>query len=72
MYREIEDPSGVSSALNNLGLVARHRGDYDQAEEYFHESLDLNRKIGDAAGIATTLNNLGNVALAESDYDRSC
>ncbi|WP_225334720.1 tetratricopeptide repeat protein [Halomicrobium urmianum] len=47
--------------LNNLGNVARRRGELDTAEEYHRRGLETFREVGVRTGEAWTLNNLGSV-----------
>jgi len=60
-----------AKSLNNLGNVARARGEYEEAEEYLQESLEIKREIGDRQGEATSLNNLGIVARVQGEYDEA-
>jgi hypothetical protein len=45
----------VASTLMNLGHVAIHRGEVDDAAGLFAQSLGLRRDLGDQAGIAECL-----------------
>ena len=56
-----------ASPLNNHGLIALTRGDLDEAERLFRESLAIDREIGNRQGEATSLRNLGNIAEARGD-----
>ena len=57
-----EDPGMRATVLNNLGLIARSRGEYGEAKESHEESLGLFEDLGDTAGRASSLTNLGTVA----------
>jgi tetratricopeptide (TPR) repeat protein len=66
-----------ADALNDLGLLLRDQGDYDQSEKLLQESLAMYRRLlGDKHPyVATALNNLGlvqhrkgNLAEAESTF----
>ncbi|MBK6441210.1 MAG: tetratricopeptide repeat protein [Actinomycetales bacterium] len=67
----------LSVSLDNVGAVARARGDWDRAATVYDESLHLRRDL--AARLATpealrdlsvSLNNVGAVARARGDWDR--
>jgi non-specific serine/threonine protein kinase len=58
-------------ALNSLGIVARHQGDYGRAEALSTEALNSFRERGDKAGIALALNGLGLAALYQGDWRRA-
>ncbi len=47
---------------HNLAMVYQDRGEVDQAEGLYAESLEIEREVGDRPGQATTLHQLGNVA----------
>ena len=40
LNRAMEDPAGISIALNNIGYNYRYLGDYEKAIEYFERSLE--------------------------------
>ena len=41
VQREIGDRLGEATSLGNLGLVADKRGDYDEAERLYRESVRI-------------------------------
>ena len=55
------DHPDVAECLNGLGMLARARGDYGEAERLYREALDLRRAaLGDThLSVAETMNNLG-------------
>jgi predicted ATPase/class 3 adenylate cyclase len=66
--RDLGDKLGISSTLNNLGLIARDEGDFVRAKALYEEALAIDREIGDRARLAGTLENLGAVAMLQGDY----
>lgn len=52
-----------------LGIVARHRGEYDAAEEHFRESLRRYRELEDRSGVADSRKQLGNLAWFRGEYE---
>ena len=44
--REVGDCQGEASSLGNLGLIAYTRGDYDEAEGLYRESVRIKNGIG--------------------------
>jgi len=52
-------PAARAKALNALGLVVAHQGDYRRARTFFEEALKLARRAGDLQVVSTTLGNLG-------------
>jgi tetratricopeptide (TPR) repeat protein len=69
--REVGDRQGEAVALNNLGSNAERRGDYDEAERLYRESLAIMREVGHRQGEAVALNNLGSNAERRGDYDEA-
>src|SRR5687768_17356092 len=51
--RQTGDKLRVASSLNNLGLVAQDRGDFEQARALLEESLQICRALDDKADIAS-------------------
>jgi tetratricopeptide (TPR) repeat protein len=58
-------------ALNNLGEVARHQGDYQRAKALFAEALILDQKLGDKMNRAALLECLAELSCAEGQLARS-
>jgi len=54
-----------------LGVLARDRGDDDQARALYEESLALFRELGDTWGIGLLLNNLARVARDREDWEQT-
>ncbi len=46
-------------ALNNLGLIFWHKGEFERAVKYFKESLNIRKDLQDEFRIAASYNNLG-------------
>jgi predicted ATPase/DNA-binding CsgD family transcriptional regulator len=72
LYSEESLASGGHTAtramnLDNLGSVARRRGDYETARSLHEQSLRLSRELSDRAAVAQSLANLGHVARALRD-----
>ncbi len=61
----------TSSALVNLGDVAREQMDYERAATLYAEGLAIERDLGDREGSAMSLHNMGYIALHQRDYARA-
>lgn len=57
----------IAGTLDNLSLVHKRLGHYDEALRLSLESLEQHRRIGHGAGIALCLNNLGALYVARSE-----
>jgi tetratricopeptide (TPR) repeat protein len=57
--RTLGDKKGISSSLNNLGLLYKDQGKLEEAKKLYLESLEIKRTLGDKKGISESLNNLG-------------
>lgn len=71
IYEELGDLAGKGNVLNNLGMAAYYRGDWDATVETWEASQDARTRAGDAAGAATSVNNLGEVFSDRGDLDRA-
>ena len=57
--------------MRRLGYVACREGNLDDADQYFYESLDLNRQVGHLQGMAACMAGLGSVYLARRQLERA-
>lgn len=57
-----------SASIEQIGLVALHRNEYDRAEQLFDEALALARADGDDANVRDALANLAAVARRRGTY----
>jgi predicted ATPase/class 3 adenylate cyclase len=69
LYRQVGDEIGQARALNSLGVVARGRGDLDDARSRFEEGLELRGRLG--MPVSHTLNNLGVAATDQGQFDEA-
>jgi predicted ATPase/DNA-binding SARP family transcriptional activator len=60
-------PQQIAGTLDNLALVHKRLGHYDEALSLSLESLEQHRRIGHGAGIALCLNNLGSLYIARGE-----
>ncbi len=56
---EFKDSLNISLTSNNLGIIFKNQGNYDQAFFRYQEALSISRALGDDVGIIKALNNLG-------------
>ena len=71
MRRKFDDKRGTAISLNNLGAVARYRGDYAEATRLLDESMRLRQTIGARTGIATGLGTLADIARCQGEHARA-
>lgn len=57
-----------ASALTAAGFFATKQGDYQQAQRYYEESLDIGRQLADQRTMAQALYSLGDNAFDQGDY----
>jgi len=65
--REEKYKSGITSALNALGVMAHAEGNYALAKSYYAEALANARDLG--SGIFSPAKNLGNIILYEGEIE---
>ncbi len=65
------DPAKIADSLDQQALLARERGDYVTAEDYFRQSLALRRsRFGERhRAVAESLSNLSGLAVDAGDFD---
>ncbi len=71
LARKVGERWEEAFALNNLGILAGLRGDYDRQRALFRESLSLFRSLGDRSRMATLLNNLAVAERLVGNYDQA-
>jgi tetratricopeptide (TPR) repeat protein len=67
--KELNEPGGLISIHNNLGLVLMDQGHVAQAKKLFADNLVLDQERDDTWGAACSMLNLGVAHLAEDDAD---
>ncbi|WP_198047542.1 tetratricopeptide repeat protein, partial [Kutzneria sp. 744] len=65
------DRSVAVRALNNIGLVDEHLGNYEEALSRFARAAEVADEVGDRPGRARALDNLGNVTEYLGRYDEA-
>ena len=60
-----------SASLTSLGNAYDSLGEYQQAIDYYQQSLVIAQEIGDRSGIATSFNNLGNAYYSLGEYNKA-
>ncbi|HEV2769287.1 MAG TPA: tetratricopeptide repeat protein [Solirubrobacteraceae bacterium] len=63
------DSARAAAYIDQLGLLAHLRGDYDTAEQRYIQALEMKERLGDQAGLANSYGELGILAQARGDYE---
>ena len=73
LYREVDDPAGLGSALAFYGgiLGMLHPSRYSEAVSLCYEALDILRKIDDKPRIVQALNFTGEMFRTRGDYKKA-
>ncbi|HSN74087.1 MAG TPA: tetratricopeptide repeat protein, partial [Anaerolineae bacterium] len=69
LFREVGDHVWIGHLLNNLGEVARQRGDFPAALPYYQEALAVAERIGNLEGEAVYRCNLGGTLVRLGHYE---
>ena len=64
---ELDDKSGVSSSLHQMGMLAQDTGDIAEARRLYEESLKILQDLGDKSGVSRSLHQLGILAQHTGD-----
>jgi predicted ATPase/DNA-binding CsgD family transcriptional regulator len=71
IFTELSLPKGMVQAMNVLGELTRAQDDYDRAEAYYCDCIEVSRQTGEEQRIAMCLGNLGYIAYHLGDFDRA-
>jgi tetratricopeptide (TPR) repeat protein len=69
--QELGNKDWESTALNNLGLIFKEKGDIEQALIYLKKSLEIEQQLKDPQERAVRLNNIGDLFLAKQEWDQA-
>ncbi|MBT3634538.1 MAG: response regulator [Candidatus Marinimicrobia bacterium] len=65
---EADFKRGISSSLNNLGIIHKRQGDNANAIEYYTRSLTIYEDLGNKQGVSGTLLNIGGIYNEQGDH----
>jgi predicted ATPase/DNA-binding CsgD family transcriptional regulator len=71
VWRELGDPAGLATALDELAVVHLNEGDLDRARSFGEDVLARYRALGDDLGSLRMLHLLGVVSLLRGDLPRA-
>jgi tetratricopeptide (TPR) repeat protein len=71
LFNKINDRSGIASTLNNIAIIHRLKGEYDEALEKYNQSLKIKTELDDGNDIAATLNNIAIIHQVKGEYDKA-
>jgi non-specific serine/threonine protein kinase len=63
--RGIRDRNYLAYVVRRLGQLAWHRGEFEKAALFSHESLTFNQELGDQRGVIASLSAFAGIATAE-------
>jgi len=68
LWRELENPFELATALINLGVTLLEIGEYMAARQAFEECRDIYQSLGYRRGVALAMHNLGETAHKMGEY----
>ena len=71
IYQQIDDPSGIALALNNVGTIYDKQSDYPKALDYYLQSLEINEQLGHKYVTGVTLSNIGVIYMKQGDFPKA-
>jgi non-specific serine/threonine protein kinase len=71
LCERIGDDTGVATASNDLGELARGAGAFDDAQAHYGRALELWRRMGDMTGVSRGAHNLAQTARDIGDLPRA-
>jgi tetratricopeptide (TPR) repeat protein len=69
LWRELNNLSGIASALNKVSYIQRQKGDYVSAIESAKEAVALHTQTDNMIGVIESNNNLGLILQLMGDFD---
>jgi tetratricopeptide (TPR) repeat protein len=70
-YTQSNNDPGRGKVLNALGNVQLQLGRYDEALDYYRQSLEIARRVEDRRSIAVAMSNIANVLREQGEYDEA-
>lgn len=67
-FHTSNDKQNIAITCHQLGILEQTRGNYQEAEDYYQQSLAIKQEINDQAGIAATFHQLGTLAHKWGNY----
>lgn len=67
LYQRVGVPRGLAECYHNMAIVARGRGQWDEADDFERRAIDFARQADDARLLAMALVGRAEVALASGD-----
>ena len=71
LQRELGNPSGIASCLNQLAQNSLWVGEFSVAAHALEESIEIYRKMGSQSGEVATLGYFGSLAYWQGDYQQA-
>jgi len=71
IYREINDSSGISSVLSNMGTIYFNRSSYQLALDYYLRALRYKEALGQENGVAGLECNIGNIYINQKQFEQA-
>ncbi|MBL4755265.1 MAG: tetratricopeptide repeat protein, partial [Flavobacteriales bacterium] len=67
-FRRLGDDRRTAFELKNAGTIYEYSGDYDSAEDFHNEALEMQREMNDQKGIMSTCQRLGAIKMSREHY----
>jgi class 3 adenylate cyclase/tetratricopeptide (TPR) repeat protein len=71
IFEELGDIRNQASTLNNLGLIAHARSQWDESRELYERSMELFAAIGDRAKVSIAKFNISEILCDQGRYDEA-
>jgi len=71
IYLEINDSSGISSVLSNMGTIFFNRSNYQLALDHYLRALRYKEALGQENGVAGLLCNIGNIYINQTQFEQA-
>ncbi|MEM6526049.1 MAG: tetratricopeptide repeat protein [Bacteroidota bacterium] len=70
-FSYLDDPKGLSQAATSVAVAYHYLSDWDSAEYYYSEALNIREENNQNAKVASSLNNLGVMFMDMEEYKKA-
>ena len=71
LYQRVGDNIGISQTLNNMGIAAYYRGDWDRSVDLYEKSRDAAARGGSVLSEALVMNNIAEIRSDQGRFDEA-
>jgi len=71
LSEELNYTKGIATSLNNIGVIYSHRGEFDEALNYFLRAVRVHQQSNEQEEMAFTYGNIGNLYSRKGNFNKA-